>query len=234
MTTPLPPADPAAIEPPPRPPRPPRPPSPGPVSYRLIEADFDRDIPPEYHGATLVPSLEAVLRTHPVTVLVMGPPGAGKTRQGWAMVRTERRQRCARFLDPGEIIHPVWTGRAWVPQRPRRSWARSVLGPDRVLLISESSDLRRCHFDYEWLDGPTRHPSWLIVDDIAHHPPTAWVTEAIYHLANERRAWRRPTLWTTNATPAGLQAQLGAAIASRLMGGAVVHLGGTDHRLGHA
>lgn len=209
-----------------------RPPCPEPAVFRLVESDLDHDVPPDFHGARLLPAVADALRTRPVSLLLAGPNGVGKTRQAWAMVRASRRSRLTELFTEGESIAHEWQhGRGWTLPLERSAWAVRALGRDTVWLVSEVGDLRRHPFDFDWLDRPARFASWLVVDDVGASPPTPWVTDALYLLANERRGWKRPTVWTTHHPPERLRDVLGPAIASRLLGGMVLSLDGRDRRL---
>jgi hypothetical protein len=209
-----------------------RPPRPEPVVFHLAENDLDHGVPPDFHGARLLPAIAIALRSRPVSLLLAGPNGVGKTRQAWAMVRAARRSRCAALFSDGQSIAHVWQpGRGWMLPFTRSAWAAEALSRDGVLVISEVSDLRRHPFDFTWLDRPARFASWVVVDDVGASPPTPWVTDALYLLANERRSWKRPTVWTTHHPPERLRDVFGPAIASRLLGGMVLSLDGRDRRL---
>ena len=209
-----------------------RPSRPDPVVFRLVDDDLDHAIPPDFHGARLLPAVTEVLRSRPVSLLIAGPNGVGKTRQAWAMVRASRRSRLAALFSDGESIAHDWQhGQGWILPMKRAAWAAQRIGRDSVWIVSETSDVRRHHFDHDWLDQQARFPSWLVVDDVGASQPTPWVTDALYVLANERRAWKRPTVWTTHHQPEALRDVLGPAIASRLLGGAVLSLDGKDRRL---
>jgi hypothetical protein len=208
----------------------PRPPRPEPLIYRLAEADLDHGVPTEYHGARLLDVMTEALRPRPCSLLLTGPNGVGKTRQAWAMVRTARRSRHARWCSAGEAIGHEWRGGRWEPSLAREDWLRRVLAHEPVRVLSEVGELRRHSHDFPWLDGVAGFGSWLVIDDVGAAPPTLWIREALYHVANVRRAWRRPTVWTTHHSPARLAELYGAAIASRVLGGPVVRLTGTDRR----
>ena len=210
-----------------------RPPRPAPEVFRLMENDLDHGVPPDFHGARLLPAVAQALRTRPVSLLLAGPNGVGKTRQAWAMMRAARRNRLGALFTTGEAIAHEWQAeRGWVLPIDRDTWAARAMGRDSVCLISEVGDVRRHPFDFTWLDRLARFSSWLVVDDVGASPPTPWVLDALYLLANERRGWKRPTVWTTHHSPERLRDVLGPAIASRLLGGMVLSLHGPDRRLG--
>lgn len=209
-----------------------RPPRPEPAVFRLVESDLDHEVPPDFHGARLLPAVADALRTRPVSLLLAGPNGVGKTRQAWAMVRASRRSRLGALFTTGEAIEHEWqTGRGWCLPIDRATWAARAIDRDTVWLISEVGDVRRHPFDFAWIDRPARFSSWLVVDDVGASPPTPWVLDALYLLANERRGWKRPTVWTTHHPPERLRDVLSPAIASRLLGGLVLSLDGPDRRL---
>lgn len=181
-------------------------------------------VPPEYREATLVPGLRAVLKAKPSAAYLHGAPGTGKTHQAWAMVLHWRRRIYATAYPPKD----QWESEAEARARMERD---RDTDPQRVLIITESAHLRRHRHDREWLDGVAKHAGWLVVDDIGFTTPDTWVIESVYHLANERRAWKRPTLWTSNLTPAELATTFSPAIASRLSGDQIVTMGGRDRRV---
>lgn len=199
--------------------------------YRLTEADLDQDVPPDYWGAQLMPVMLTTLRSRPRSVLVSGPNGVGKTDQAWAMFRAARRQQLAACFTHGEAMAYDWhPGNGWRVPMTRRAWVAQHLADDRVRIISETADIRRYHHDHAWLHELARFPAWLVVDDLGATLPTPWVLDALSVLAQERRAWRRPTVWITRHAPEVLPDVLGPAIASRLLADAVVVLDGGDGR----
>lgn len=71
----------------------------------------------------------------------------------------------------------------------------------------------------------------LVLDDLGTARMTEWVEEYFYTLINTRYETMRPTIVTTNLTPAEFKNTLGERIASRLAAGAVtVTLQGRDYR----
>lgn len=215
-------------------------PKPEPVVYCLGSEAFDAGIPPEYHGAELREDLRDLLRDNRIGLYLHGAPGTGKTREAWAMVRADRTKRHLAEIQ-GIQLEPVaqWSATAkayqWVHPIGQEGWEREYIErmtqDDRVRIITECADIRRHRHDRDWLDSMANWNGWLVVDDIGFATPDSWTTEALYHLANVRRSYRRPTCWTSNLDADALTKAYGPAIASRLMGGTVVNLGGEDRRI---
>lgn len=199
------------------------------IVFRLTEKSlhrFENGIPAEYRGAELPPKLYGIIRDEPVSIALIGPPGTGKTYLLWSIVRHDRQIQVNRLMDFGEVVDES--------ERPS-SWLNRVVDrvcQDSIKIISESRDIRRNRHDRDWLDGLARWHGLLCVDDIGFTGKADdWVVESIYHIANERRAHGRKTMWTTNLSADELRTTLGAAVASRILGGAVVPVTGQDRRL---
>ena len=216
--------------------------------YRLTDEDLPRlddDVPEEYRKATLSPAARAKLNEWHPSVSLVGPPGTGKTRLCWAALRANRRRtfdRCA-FVQPAPArrLEDRWDGSWNVPQyETREVWLgeamRRIRLDDRVRIVSEAGDIRPHRHDRAWLEdlanwGTARH--LLCVDDIGFtRKADDWVVEAVYHLANVRRAKQLPTLWTSNLEADALREVFGAAIASRILGGVLIPVEGRDRRQG--
>ena len=207
------------------------------VTYKFLPEEVDGDLPEEYQGAEVLPALMDHIKSKPISVLLYGPPGSGKTRQGYALLRQERLLRAASLILDGEEVHSrTWRDDHGTEQRgfTRSEWAEWKLHTlacgDRVFIITESADIRRFRYDRVKLDEWCEFPRTLVVDDIGFMEPNDWVKESIYHLANERRANGRRTIWTSNLDPNGLREAFGPAIASRLTGGVILNLDGEDRR----
>ncbi len=203
--------------------------APNQVFFEFEEEDLDHDIPEEYWEATLLPELKVELERSR-TILLTGAPGTGKTYQAWAMIRANRRRRCRHLIGHHQVLdRPYDKSKGSL----RDKWVLDNLRSDEVRIISESNDILRHRYDRDWLDEISLFQGWLVVDDVGFSlRPSDWAIEAIYCLANERRAYGLQTLWTSNLEPDQIKTVYSPAIASRLMGGAVLQMAGADRRLG--
>ena len=200
-----------------------------------LEALYD-DLPVEYRDAELSDDMRAILSEWNPVVALVGPPGTGKTRICWAALRVARLKQANRILGIEDKAQMNYVGHGY---ESRDAWVtrmlRKVARGDRVRIISEVADIRRHRHDRDWLDdiskwGTNRH--LLCVDDIGFTGKADdWVMEAIYHLANVRRANALPTLYTSNLSPDDMRNVFGAAISSRILGGVMIPVGGADRRL---
>lgn len=79
--------------------------------------------------------------------------------------------------------------------------------------------------------GAVEGADLLLLDDLAAERVTDWTGEVLYRLIDARWAHLRPTIITTNATPAAVRERLGDRVASRLGGmGRTVTMTGEDRR----
>lgn len=62
----------------------------------------------------------------------------------------------------------------------------------------------------------------LIIDDVGTEKVTDWTQERFGLLVDQRWSEERPTVFTTNLAPAGLEQHVGARCYSRMVGGALV------------
>jgi hypothetical protein len=202
------------------------------VHHRLTEDEIDLDFPEEYRGAEILPVIREALLQRPLCMMLHGPPGTGKTRQGWAIARYDRLLRAKAMMVDGEVIDANHYEEYRMRHRPH--WVDAKLielsKADRVKIITEAGDIRAHRFKREVLDEWAAYRYTLIVDDIGFMEPSDWVREAIYHLANERRSHGRRTVWTSNLDQEGLKSMFSAAIASRLTAGTVIEVDGQDRR----
>lgn len=200
--------------------------------YKWKDQFLDLKTPPEFHGARLSADVIKVLQVKPVSLCLLGPPGTGKTRMIYAMARHTLERSCN--LKEGQEIE-LKTVRDGEYSRRRQTVKESIdailEANCRVKIVTESGDVRAHRYDREWLEEEVDYPHYLAIDDIGCIEPNEWVREAIYHLSNQRRANKRPTIWTSNLTRQQFLATFGAAISSRILGGEVIEVSGSDRRL---
>lgn len=202
------------------------------LGWDIVEEDLWEGIPVEFHGATLSEGARQLLgqKPRPVSFAIVGPPGTGKTRLLWAIVCQIRRKR----LPVGTAMEQWFRGNGdldRVPETRRQARDRMLSAVEGARIITEVGEIRAKRYDRAALDEHIEFDGWLCIDDIGAIEPNEWVREALYHLANERRAHNRTTVWTSNLTPPQLRETFGGAIASRILGGAVIETDGADRRL---
>ena len=198
--------------------------------YRLTPESlhrFEAGIPPEYQSATLPPKLRAIIAEEQVSIALLGPPGTGKTFLCWGVLRDDRQRQVRKLMNEGEVPKRDEKPVQWLHRMVDR-----ITTSDRVKIISESAHIRRHRHDRDWLDDASRWRGLLCIDDIGFTGKADdWVVESIYHLANERRALGRKTMYTSNLSADEMRSVFGAAVASRILGGAIVPVTGSDRRL---
>jgi hypothetical protein len=188
---------------------------------------FEAGIPVEYQSATMPPKLRAIIAEEPVSIALLGPPGTGKTYLCWGVLRDDRQRQVRQLLDEGEVPKRDEKPIQWLHRMVER-----IVSSDRVKIISESAHIRYHRHDRDWLENVSRWRGLLCIDDIGFTGKADdWVVESIYHLANERRALGRKTMYTSNLSADEMRSVFGAAVASRILGGAIVPVSGTDRRL---
>ena len=196
--------------------------------------DLWTGIPEEFQGAELSDGLKAILKQspRPTSFALVGPPGTGKTRSLWAMAHSMRKAATKDWM--GREIEREIVKQGEFSER-RQTYAEAIASRlasiDRLHIITEVGDVRAHRYDRAALDEWASADGWLAVDDIGAIEPNEWVREALYHLANERRANNRTTVWTSNLTPQKIRDTFGGAIASRILGGAVIETSGNDRRI---
>ncbi|MET7752597.1 ATP-binding protein [Micromonospora sp. NPDC005367] len=120
------------------------------------------------------------------SLLLLGPVGTGKTHQAYGALRA---------------LAPEVTGREWI----------ATTSPDLFASLRP-----RPGADMEADFARYRQASILLVDDLGAAKNTEWVEEITYRLIDGRYLDMRPSIFTTNSTPAELRDHLGDRIASRL------------------
>lgn len=206
-----------------------------PIVRRWAESDLWHGIPEEFRDAEVSPPLMAILKgsPRPKSFALVGPPGTGKTRSLWAMLHAMRKHRMVQWMGM-EIERRQLSDGEYATKRETYAQAieRVTDAQTPMAIITEVGHLRAKRYDRAFLDACTSSDDWLAIDDIGAIEPNEWIREALYHLANERRANNRTTIWTSNLTPQKIRDTFGAAIASRILGGAVIEVDGKDRRLG--
>jgi len=157
----------------------------------------------EWHGA----------EDDPTTVLLCGPPGAGKTH---LLTATLRRLLEAR-LAAGMIYSRTWTAR-WISVPGMLEQLRQAIGRG-----AENTLVERLRDSY-----------LLCLDDLGVERGTPWAVETIYGLIDARYSHMRPTVVTSNLTPTSIATRLDSRIASRLSEGLVIELNLPDFRVNNA
>jgi len=200
-------------------------------TWEWTEADTWQGIPQEFHGAVISDGLLSILRSGVKTLAIVGPPGTGKTRTLYAIAHRMRMATLRKLVGTFIERERVTKGYDTIDEPTSETIAREIRYAERLEIITEVGDIRAMRYDREALDSWVNSRYWLAVDDIGAVDPSEWVREAIYHLANERRGKGAPTIWTSNLSPQKIRDTFGAAIASRILGGAVIETDGADRRL---
>lgn len=141
------------------------------------------------------------------SLLLIGPPGTGKTHIIWAL---------------SQRLHK--RDRDWEEETGDRKDLPSSY------IVNECAAICRNRYDWGAMGELADYAGVLCVDDLGFMQPSDWEKKAVYFLANERYEKDLKTIWTTNLTMERLTEWYGGAIASRISGGVVIPTGGEDRR----
>lgn len=160
------------------------------------------------------------------SLVLVGPPGVGKTHLAAGVVHAIRARMEADYLAAREAMTDRWPT---VPDEPM--WVNVA-----DLIVTLRSEM---HGPMDDRDGAAtvyqlrKHPVLVVLDDLGREKVSDWTGETVYALVNARYENRLPTLVTSNLTPSELAASTYWPAVSRLAeDGALVKLDGRDRRLG--
>ncbi len=206
-------------------------------------ADLTRRVPARFADRTLdsyqpaspsqVLALAAARRLVEGTIrnlVLVGRTGVGKTHVAVGVVRALV-ERDYLAPDDAERIY-VDTGR-WPEQRVLPRWLNVA---DAIAALRSEMDAPVDDRDAaEAVRRARTHPALLVLDDLGRERTSDWTGEIVYGLLNGRYEALRPTLVTSNLTPAELAVSPYWPVVSRLAeDGELVLVEGPDHRLGPA
>jgi DNA replication protein DnaC len=138
------------------------------------------------------------------SLMLVGPTGTGKTWQCWGAVRAIVEGMAAE-------------GRGLI-------W-RATSHPDLNAALRPKADN-----SHSFALEPLVEAELLMLDDVGAGKQSDWTGDALYRLIDHRWAHSKPTIYSTNLTPAALTEMVGDRVVSRLGDAVHVALKGTDRR----
>ena len=160
------------------------------------------------------------------TLVLVGPPGVGKTHLMAAIFRLVSERTVAGWLEARAAaiaeFRPVPTMQLpeWCSVPELVSDLRTEMGTDFHAASDRALRLRT------W-------PALLVLDDLGREKISDWTGELVYTLVNARYEALLPTIASSNLTPSDLAASGYWPVVSRLAeDGALVHIEAADQRIG--
>lgn len=164
--------------------------------------------------------------------LLHGSPGTGKTAFLWALYGKMRKEQMAGELEDltAQVVDETGDRVLFRDKSGKGGILASANEEPPMRIISEPVDIMRHRYDRAWIDEVSSFIGVMAIDDIGAIGKSDWLTEALYGIADVRRARKLRTLWASNLNPRQIAAAFSPAIASRICGGAIVEVSGKDRR----
>jgi DNA replication protein DnaC len=161
----------------------------------------------------------------PNSLYLTGGVGTGKTHAAFEVLRLLREAKMAPAAT-GNSTGDEWIFRdAGIPVPPRARDAEVWRATTLLDRMRPGSDDARSVVDI------CQRAGLLLLDDLGAEKPSEWTQERLYELIDERYAWQRPLIVTSNVPPKALAEWVGDRVASRLAEMCVVvALTGPDRR----